>query len=684
MTGAPDQDVAGLLARLSDLGARLTDGHAPGPVSRHLPARDLASWWRDDTPRVAVVGPVSTGKSTLVGRLLGIDWLPVARTATTGAATWFRHGPAEEAELRYRRRISIDLHAQRGRARTPDRDAIDALRAWVRSPADHHLEEVREIDARGNGRPVVSADLLADLDRIEAAAGTPASGTAAGPARRFEIVFAPREPETLDSGTERDRIVSHLTEPARALTIDRCTLFLPRPLLRLVTLIDTPGLSSPSPFHLEVTTGVLRQSPDVVLVLLDARRLDSPLHHRALAMLSELRFVAAPEDYRHVRFGLTFWESLVRARRVNEGREPEGLAGEKRDELARLLAAHVGVPCSEPVVFVLGRADDTRPLARHLQEIGAGGVTAEMRARRWRAVVAMIEALDELAREMRANLEEARRLVALDRRRLAGRLAGIRARRDQLLHTIAGSGTVLRQVVESRERLMLAEIAGLAGRGALRKYANGEDGYRRSVAAAVESLVGESVRQNDLVARCDQGRRRFQIGSIEVDARELALPSSTSEAVMRETGGFGWTARAVTGSLADGTIRAFGHHGLNDKPYERARQELRAQVGSAKRRLLVAVERWTASGRKVSQNAARRFGRLERQAQTELETAARRADDLERRLAAIDAFETDLSRVRGETGASHPVARSILNAIVLALRIAELYLERRRRRSPPS
>jgi hypothetical protein len=63
----------------------------------------------DEPLRVAVVGRVNAGKSTLVNALLGRRVAPTGNAETTTLVTWYRYGAPERAELRLLDGGSIDL-----------------------------------------------------------------------------------------------------------------------------------------------------------------------------------------------------------------------------------------------------------------------------------------------------------------------------------------------------------------------------------------------------------------------------------------------------------------------------------------------------------------------------------------------------------------------------------------------
>lgn len=100
--------------------------------------------------RVAVVGRVSSGKSTLVNALLGMRVAPTAAGECTRVVTWFSYGDVDGAELRFRDGSTQQVRLTEDRA-LPERfgvamDSVESIR--VRLYCDR-LERMTLIDTPG-------------------------------------------------------------------------------------------------------------------------------------------------------------------------------------------------------------------------------------------------------------------------------------------------------------------------------------------------------------------------------------------------------------------------------------------------------------------------------------------------------------------------------------------------------
>ncbi|MGK5529774.1 dynamin family protein [Streptomyces sp. URMC 129] len=130
MTGTGPRDRAA--AAFDAAGAAVAGIPALAPLARALAThRERLA----DPPRVALVGRVSSGKSTLVNALLGEDLAPTGVTELTFNVTWLTSGPARTVTAHFRdggpprRYRPEDLAALAGAARTGDADQLALLRA---------------------------------------------------------------------------------------------------------------------------------------------------------------------------------------------------------------------------------------------------------------------------------------------------------------------------------------------------------------------------------------------------------------------------------------------------------------------------------------------------------------------------------------------------------------------------
>jgi len=630
--------------------------------------------WTDDAPQIAVIGAFSAGKSTLLNRLIRRSLLPATRTPTTAVVTSIRYGARAHALLEHRKTVRVTLVSQD--ARRPDPAAIDALRTWLQAPAASGVVSIREIDERGQTFAIDSDALRYDLDRLVAmssGASAPvdeqrvASGLlrrtigrrtapeTASFSRTFEVTFCERAPTELSLEDERriPEFASHLTEPARALSLHRATCFLPDPRLQHLSFLDTAGLCSPVGFHRDVTTELLSRRPDKILVLLDARRLDSPTNGEALKVLG--RFVSAPDDYRQVTFALSFWDLALRTH-MTEDSEPEldfsssearpeasrTFAQTKRWELTRLLTSWVGVRCErEPSIFTLGLGAQAPPemasgvedLWRHLEKDCRGWVGVEMWAERWRSATSYGDRLLDTLAEIRGDVESAR--DASD----VGDLDAEERRLDAQLRNfdlgVAHAEEALNDVVEAQKRRMLAEIRSLDSKSALIAYL--DRGYWESANASLNALQAESNRRKAALVDLYRGAR--SIPNVSLDRKLLGLDSSARELAKEEVSGVLYGLKAAWDFLFGGVIES------NEGNRAAARKVLGEQARGTIDILDDAVRRWVEWARVVRLQAAAEH------AERRADLAARRADKsayverLQRKLQFLDNCEAPVRNV---------------------------------------
>jgi len=95
------EEALSLISQLDEAGANVT-------ALRHE-VTELAQQWADARPRVAVIGAFSSGKSTLLNRLLGIQAVPVSRTPTTAVATVIRQDLRRHGVLQFRQKARLTL-----------------------------------------------------------------------------------------------------------------------------------------------------------------------------------------------------------------------------------------------------------------------------------------------------------------------------------------------------------------------------------------------------------------------------------------------------------------------------------------------------------------------------------------------------------------------------------------------
>jgi GTPase SAR1 family protein len=139
--------VSALLHSATRLCDRTLDRIGPGPT------RDGVERVRrrlGEPVRIAVVGRVSSGKSTLVNALLGMRVAPTAAGECTRVVTWFSYGEVDSAELRLRDGSTMQVRLGEDRS-LPERfgvaiDSVESIR--VRLYTDK-LERVTLLDTPG-------------------------------------------------------------------------------------------------------------------------------------------------------------------------------------------------------------------------------------------------------------------------------------------------------------------------------------------------------------------------------------------------------------------------------------------------------------------------------------------------------------------------------------------------------
>jgi GTPase SAR1 family protein len=100
--------------------------------------------------RIAVVGRVSSGKSTLVNALLGIRAAPTAAGECTRVVTWFRYGDVDHAELHLRDRSVLPVRLSADRSLPArlgvDLDTVESIHVSLYNGT---LERITLIDTPG-------------------------------------------------------------------------------------------------------------------------------------------------------------------------------------------------------------------------------------------------------------------------------------------------------------------------------------------------------------------------------------------------------------------------------------------------------------------------------------------------------------------------------------------------------
>lgn len=656
------------------LNARAIERRTPQLTLFQADTANLIAQWIDDTPQVAVLGAFSAGKSTLLNRLLEKSLLPATRTPTTAVVTSIRFDSHAHGILYFRTFARLTLLSQD--ARSPDPEAVKAMLTWLISPEDYGIRQICEVDEHGNKAEVDRAQLRQELEALETSDGSRAVGGKAGTAgqvvgvlkcsigkrvapaierltRTFEVHFTERQPLDMDLTIDANVAAfgCHLTEPSCALALTRAVCYLPNSRLRSLNFLDTAGLCSPVVFHKDVTAEFLKRRPDKILVLLDARRLDSPTNREALKMLG--RFVSVPDDYRQVTFVLTFWDLALRTHMLEDS-EPEldfdsyevrsladrRFARNKRKELTSFLSSSVGIACeSEPVIFTLGLGPQAPPemrskldaLWKHLENDCGGWVGVEMWAERWRAARGYSQRLTELHKDTAEEVEEAA-ARASDSTDVKVELARLDAQEKSVTGAVARTETNLRELLEAQKKRMLAEVACLDSKSSIISYL--DSGYWKSANASLNALQDESKQGN--AGLVDLYRRARALRSISLDRKLFGLDASVREQAKEEVSGFLYGLKSVWDFLFGSVVE------LNESNRSAAREILRGQVRSTIDLLEDAVDDWSEQAERISQQAFAEYADKREELSARQADLARFVEGLQRKLRFLYKCESPL------------------------------------------
>jgi len=658
-------------------------------VLRHE-VTELAQQWADAHPRVAVIGAFSSGKSTLLNRLLGLQAVPVSRTPTTAVATVIRQDSRRHGVLQYRQKARLTL-LQPGE-HPLDTGALAALMEWFSRPEFFHVKEIHSINEAGEPIPVDSRKLLPELKRLwqnhHEEAGTikkvknqvgslvrkvdkRATLDWHGFDRAFEVCFHPRPDEdfALDTEDQLRAFGDFITEPAFALTLHRVTLCLPDTRLKHLTFLDTAGLCSPLQFHKEVTLELLERRPDKLLVLLDARRLSSPTNHEGLRVLK--KFVSSPQDYRQVTFLFTFWDQALYTHMVEDSnpeldfssrderlRASDRFLQAKRGELEGLLTDLVGVPCEQvPTVFPTGLGSAAPPelqqgvdqLWKHLIAECEGWMGLDMWSKRWRAAGQLGARLVELHASRKQDIRDAM-LPVLHRTDFAAEKRRIEADRKSAFGAIARASRTVSDAFIAQRAAMLATIATLDSKASLKSYCN--TGFDQAARAAADVLQAELKRACETLK--ELGHFSANLHRVTINKRLIGLSADARSSALDEITGFGYGAGAVWDFIFGGIVNA------NDGNRAAARRILAVQVGN------IFDVLW--------QSVASQFTQFQWLEDAITAEAARRKRELESRQADNDRFLADLARQDARLDQLEPsihICRQELEAFHRWLRRAE-------------
>ncbi len=672
----------GLLRRALELVHQLGELGADSTTLVHE-LEDLLHQWEDSRPQVAVIGAFSSGKSTLLNRLLDLPAVPVSRTPTTAVATVIRLDSRRHGVLRYKTSALLTLL----RPGNPplDTGALTALIEWLARPKLYHLQDIHVIGDDGERIPVDPGALLQELrglwEKHQEASGITKKTRSAGQAlvriikprpplewrgfdRAFEVRFRPRPDAefALDTEEQLRDFGRHITEPAFALTLHRVTLFVPEPRLSHMTFLDTAGLCSPMQFHKEVTLELLERRTDKLLVLLDARRTETETNDEGLRVLH--KFIKSPDDYRQVTFLLTFWDHALRTHMEEDSDPPleyadaaarqaagERFHAQKTGRLMDRLARAVGVPCeTQPVVMPLGLGPNAPPELRrgidvlweHLIGECDGWVGLNLWRGRWKAAGHLGGRIMAVHRACAGALADQLRDSSA-RKDLDAELRRVQAGRQGVLAAIERARSNLKEVIAAQRRSMLATIAGLDSCGEIEHYCHYR--FNQDAWAAALAIEAEIVRVHGAIQ--ELGPVAGGLRPVAIDKKLIGLSDDARWSAIDEVSGFWYGVGAVWDFFFGGLASA------NDGRRAAARRILSVQAHLVFEVMEQAVAHWpTQLDWLVNQVEAHAAVRL-------ADLAARRADhaafmaDLVHRVERLRALEPALRACNGELVAFH-------------------------------
>ncbi|GHI07969.1 dynamin family protein [Streptomyces cellostaticus] len=630
-----------LLERMSALVRAVQVGGAENTAFQ-ADVHELSARWAYDAPLVLLLGAFSSGKTSLLARLLDLAWLPAAKTATTAIPTEFRFGPELRGEVRFRTTVPFTLAP--GALRRSAQATARELLAWLRNPDEFGVREAHE--ATGGDRiPIQTGVLAAELER-KAVGGASLSGSA----RSFELSLFPREPEVLDLA-DPSEFARYLTDPRLALTLSKAICELPHPHLQHLAFLDSAGLCSTVEFHADVVEELRHRKPDGVVVLLDSRRPDSPTNKAALDALR--LFVRTPADYQRVMFGLTWWDRALR--RFMSGEDHS--SGAPRDfssqgerilataellpailhKLKDMVAEVVGVPVpGDPTVIPLALGpgapaemqEGPAELCRRLESGFAGRLGVRMWAERWSTAVdfgglllaAHKNAVGEVRRRMHLVADDTDRDWEAQR---------IMREREQLRTAVARATRQLTEVITSHEKKMLTEIAGRRRKKDLLEHA--DSGYDRAAEAALAALVDTAASQGQMISRFYSDISALR--PISINLRLLGLDGVTKSRVRDLLSGaeylFKATSDAVIGSIVE----------LTKDDREAARDILRNRLRTTIDILIEAAQSWCARARMLEDQAVAEFHARSDALAAGQQEAERLQETLGQRLVVLESLE---------------------------------------------
>lgn len=335
------------------------------------------------------------------------------------------------------------------------------------------------------------------------------------------------------------------------------------PRLDGVTVIDTAGFGSPSPLHDQLSAELLQRRPDILVVLLDARRPDSPPSHDALAAV---RPILAGYDRVRLVVGLTHADRALRSHLADHDFDEatpalvEDFVAVSHRRAAALLTEELETdPAAMPSILPLALSRQAPPQLRHqvedlwkqVEHLGGAGVDRDTWLARGRMSAAVIGDLARFcaqrSQELRLEHEELQRHADEARQRGRSNLAGHAAARTAVARAVGS----IRTAVASERTTLLSSIDQLRRDKDFRRYLAEEypDALHRAV-TGIRSVAEEHHKEL---------RRKFVIpgllSPILLDDRVLRPDVRTTAAAKRRISGLshrikqGWS--LALGSIAD-------------------------------------------------------------------------------------------------------------------------------------
>lgn len=619
-------------------------------------AAQLIQAWDGDVPQAAFVGAFSSGKTTLLNRVLGLGFLPTRLTPTTATPTNLEYGAHPHALVNFRRFLRQGVLREDGRG--VDVDGVKGLLGLFEGPAEIERIELRKAGkVKGISRKTAIKECSSLLSksaversnsRIQKAGRARRFGRGFRELRRrlgevpaertFEIRFAPREALILNLEDREDeqRLASYLANAAYALQAESVVCQLPVPLLRGLTLVDTAGLCSPTGFHETATQRLIDRHPDEIVVVLRATDIHKRTTRRAIE--SAWRVAAGEEELHDTRFVLTHWDSRLSGHRLREDEDVEGelspeefadvdkmLRTRARAQLKELLVADFDWPSDVmPTCYFVGLGEQTTDelfladleslkgdLVRSAE--GQGGV--DLWQRRWRDEASVLDALEDERLNVIDGLAQA--LEDLDAGDSARRRKALETDRESIKKAIQRISSNIRAGVQNEKVAVLQGIESLQSSKEIKTYL--EEGYWEAVNAAlnnVQATTREYAKEVAALVEPDRPKRVTNLlGVVSLDRRLLGLSKSTRQGARGKVTG-------VTYALAyvwDAIFGSVPGLEINESRRENARELLRRATENSFEIIVREAEKWITKLDNVRKDALRRIksrlGNLDQQAE---------------------------------------------------------------------